>query len=243
VTNCLNFGNPEKSDVMWQFAEAVRGIGDACEALATPVTGGNVSFYNETDGRAIYPTPVIGMLGAMPDASKAVGLAFRAEGDVVLLLGTTDPNDFGGSEYAKVINGAVAGRPPHVDLDAERALIDVLVTAADRRLLCSAHDLSEGGLAVAACESASAGEIGLRATGDLGYRQLFSESPSRALVSCAPEDEAAVLALAEEKGVPAARFGVTGGRNIELGELVVPLEVVTHALRDGLPEKLGATID
>jgi phosphoribosylformylglycinamidine synthase len=244
VTNCLNFGNPEKPDVMWQFAETVRGISDVCNALNTPVTGGNVSFYNETAGRAIYPTPVIGMLGAMADASKALGIAFQAEGDVVYLLGRTDPTDLGGSEYAKVINGTVAGRPPKLDLTAERSLQVLLVTAAERTLLRSAHDLSEGGLAVAVCEAAAAASLGVSGGGnDFTYRELFSESPSRAIVSCIPELEQDLLQLADRFGVPMTRLGTVGGRNIELGELVIPVDVVSTSLRDGLAEKLSATIE
>jgi phosphoribosylformylglycinamidine synthase len=244
VTNCLNFGNPEKPDVMWQFAEAVRGIGDACRELGTPVTGGNVSFYNETAGRAIFPTPVIGMLGSMSDASRAVGLAFREDGDVAVLLGATDPSDFGGSEFSKVINGTIAGSPPRLDLAAESALHRVLIGGAQRGLLRSAHDLSEGGLAVAVAESCAAGDRGLaREASELTYRELFSESPSRAVVSCTPEHEEDLLALAEEKGVPAVRIGTVGGRNIELGELVVPLDVVATSLKNGLSERLAANID
>jgi phosphoribosylformylglycinamidine synthase len=112
ITNCLNFGNPEKPDVMWQFAEVVRGMGDACRALGTPVTGGNVSFYNETKGRAIFPTPVIGMLGVLDHAERAVGLRLRQDGDVLVLLGDTDLEDFGGSAYSKVINSTIGGPPP-----------------------------------------------------------------------------------------------------------------------------------
>jgi phosphoribosylformylglycinamidine synthase len=244
VTNCLNFGNPEKTDVMWQFAETVRGIGDACLALGTPVTGGNVSFYNETAGRAIYPTPVIGMLGAMPDASNALGIAFRGNDDIVLLLGRTNPDDFGGSEYSKVINGVVAGRPPRLDLQAERALHGFLIEGAERGVLRSAHDLSDGGLVVAIAESAAAGGVGLRGdASDLTYRELFSESPSRAVVTCTKQDEGDVRELAERHALPILRLGTTGSRNVELGEVVVPVDVVTIALRDGLSEKLSATID
>jgi phosphoribosylformylglycinamidine synthase len=141
ITNCLNFGNPEKPDVMWQFTEAVRGIADACRALGTPVTGGNVSFYNETNGRAIYPTPVIGMLGVLDQAERSVGLGFRNQGDQIILLGSTDPGDFGGSEYAKVVNSTVAGRPPKLDIEREKALLGFLADAAEASHLSSAHDL------------------------------------------------------------------------------------------------------
>jgi phosphoribosylformylglycinamidine synthase subunit PurL len=244
VTNCLNFGNPEKPDVMWQFAEAVRGIGDACRVLGTPVTGGNVSFYNETAGRAIFPTPVIGMLGSMADAAKAVGAAFASEGDVVFLLGRTHEEDFGGSEYAKVVHGTIAGVPPKLDLEAERALHRVLIAGAENGLFRSAHDLAEGGLAVAVAESCTGGNVGLSGeTTDLTHRELFAESPSRALVSCRPEKEGEVIVLARSEGIEITRLGITGTRNIELGELVVPLDVVTTSLKNGLSERLSANID
>ncbi|HYA96808.1 MAG TPA: phosphoribosylformylglycinamidine synthase subunit PurL, partial [Methylomirabilota bacterium] len=160
ATNCLNFGSPEKPEVMWQFSEVVDGIAEACTAFGAPITGGNVSFYNETLGKSIYPTPVIGMLGILDDASRAVGQAFRAEGDVILLLdglgearSAGDAREFSSSEYAKTIGGIAAGEPPAIDLAAEKRLQDCLVALAAAGGIRSAHDLSDGGLAVAVAES------------------------------------------------------------------------------------------
>ena len=227
VTNCLNFGNPEKPEVMWSFQEAVRGIADSCRALGLPVTGGNVSFYNETSGRAIHPTPVIGMLGVLQDATAAVGLAFKAQGDVIALLGTTHPDDFGAGDYAAVVHGALGGSVPHLDPKREQALHRLLAQAAAKRLLSSAHDLSGGGLAVALAESALAGGLGFRAAGtepDMEtHRWLFSESPSRALVSLAPEKLDRVRAAASELDVPVTPLGEVGGDTLDFGAFQVAL--------------------
>src|SRR5687767_10336083 len=161
ATNCLNFGNPEKPDIMWQLVEAVEGIAEACRALDVPITGGNVSLYNETDGRAIYPTPIIGVVGVIEDAASTLGRVFRAAGRDIVLLGDPDGN-LGGTEYLKTIHGLVAGEIPRVDLARERALIEVLVEAAARHLIESAHDCSDGGLAVTLAECAfDSGGIGL----------------------------------------------------------------------------------
>jgi phosphoribosylformylglycinamidine synthase len=148
ATNCLNFGNPERPPIMWQLARAVEGIGAACRALGVPITGGNVSLYNETDGRAIYPTPVIGVVGLLEHADRVVSRRFQRSGDVIVLLGE-DRGELGGTEYLKVVHGLVRGVPPALDLDAERALQSLLVGLADERLIGSAHDCSDGGLAVA----------------------------------------------------------------------------------------------
>lgn len=243
VTNCLNFGNPEKPGVMWQFAEAVRGIGAACAALGTPVTGGNVSFYNETNGRAIYPTPVIGTLGILEDASAAVPMCWVEPGHDVVLLGTTSPGDLGGSEYAKVINGTVGGLPPELDIEAERMLIETLVEVAP--LVSSAHDPADGGLAICLAESAIAGGIGVRVD-DLGrgdlHLMLFSETPSRAVVTCPPGSLEAVLAAARMHGTPARRIGETGGDDIVLGTLSVALQEARGRHDDGLTKHLSATL-
>ena len=138
ATNCLNFGNPERPEVMGQLVRAVRGMGDACRALGVPITGGNVSLYNETDGRAIYPTPVIGVVGLLEDARRALARSFRAEGDLVYLLGDTG-GDLGGSEMLEVVHGRVAGRPPRLDLEAEKRLHALLAEGAAREVLLSAH--------------------------------------------------------------------------------------------------------
>src|SRR5258707_12579606 len=152
ATNCLNFGNPERPEIMWQFAQAVEGIGAACRALDVPITGGNVSLYNETDGRSIYPTPIIGVVGLLEHADRVVSRRFRAPGDAIVLLGA-DRGELGGSEYLKVVYDFVGGAPPSLDLDAERSLQALLVALADEGLVRSAHDCSDGGLAVTAAES------------------------------------------------------------------------------------------
>src|SRR5205823_2636376 len=152
VTNCLNFGSPEDPAVMWQFAEATRGLADGCLALGVPVTGGNVSFYNQTGATAINPTPVVGVLGVLDDVRRRVPSGFAAAGDVVLLLGETD-DELGGSEWAWVEHGHLGGRPPRVRLDAECALSAVLQAGARERLLTAAHDVSDGGLGQALAEA------------------------------------------------------------------------------------------
>ena len=167
ATNCLNFGSPEKPEVMWQFSQAIDGLGEACIELDTPITGGNVSFYNETLGKSIYPTPTIGILGILEDASKVLKIAFRKEGDVILLLdGATSSKagpqagprggkqrEFSSSEYSKTISGILAGEPPAIELGAEKWVIDCMVALASERTVQSAHDVSDGGLAVTLAES------------------------------------------------------------------------------------------
>jgi phosphoribosylformylglycinamidine synthase len=245
VTNCLNFGNPEKPDVMWQFAEVVRGIGDACKALGTPVTGGNVSFYNETSGRAIYPTPVIGMAGVCHSPHQSVGLALREDGDAIVLLGRLDPSAFGGSEYAKVVNGTVAGKPPALSLVDERCLHDLLFEAAGVGLLRSAHDVSSGGLAVTLAESAIAGRKGFELVALDGepHRNLFAEPASCVVASVAAEDEGALRAMAEGAGVSITRLGTVGGGSLRFGPFEVTLGETTSIFENGLAERLSATID
>src|SRR5436190_3601323 len=203
ATNCLNFGNPERPPIMWQFAKAVEGIGAACRALDVPITGGNVSLYNETDGSAIYPTPIIGVVGLLEHADRVVSRPFKHEGDAIILLGD-DRGELGGSEYLKIAHGLVLGQPPAIDFDAERALHLLLVSLADARLVRSAHDCSDGGIAVAIAECCfENGGIGAEASIDSKHisrlesidlaAALFSESPSRAVVSVAPGHVARVL--------------------------------------------------
>ena len=242
LTNCLNFGNPEKPGVMWQFSEAVRGIGDAARALGTPVTGGNVSFYNETSGRAIYPTPVIGMLGALDSARRSVGLGWVADDNAIVLLGRTDPSDFAGSQFAKVVHGIVAGRPPEVDLDAERVLQRLLVDHSG--WLRSAHDLSDGGLAVALAESSIAGGRGFSIDLPAGtpHEVLFSESPTRAVVSCSAEAVDRLLERAAELRLHATVLGRTGGDALDFGALSVPLKDALARWGAALPSALSDSI-
>jgi phosphoribosylformylglycinamidine synthase II len=219
ATNCLNFGTPEKPEVMGQLVKAIQGMGEACRALDIPITGGNVSLYNETDGRAIYPTPVMGIVGLLEDADTVRRRWFVEEGDLVYLLGTTG-EDLGGSELLKVVHGKIAGRPPRLDLEAERRLHALMAEGAARGILRSAHDASEGGLAVTLAECAFRGEEpGLGGRFDLpgGLRPdvlLFSETPSRAIVTT--RDELRIAELARRHGVPWARIGVVGGRRLTL---------------------------
>jgi phosphoribosylformylglycinamidine synthase len=242
VTNCLNFGNPEKPDVMWQFAEVVRGMADACRELSTPVTGGNVSFYNETGGRAIFPTPVVGMLGVIQDPSRATSLGFATEGDAIVFVGETNLGDLGGSEYAKAVNGVVAGRPPSLDFVKERALHEFLQEVSGT--VRSAHDLSKGGFAVALVEAAVAGGLGATITLPEGeaHRVLFSETASRALVSCDPRVLEDVLAGARRKGLSAASIGSVGGDALELDVCSIDLETAKRAYQDALATALSATM-
>jgi phosphoribosylformylglycinamidine synthase len=213
VTDCLNFGNPERPEVMGQFEAAVRGISDACRALETPVVSGNVSFYNETDGRAIPPTPTIGMVGLLEDVERRVRMPFRAAGDVVALLGTTR-DELGGSEFLRAVRGRDEGPCPEVDLEAERKLVHLLVALSKHRKLASAHDLSDGGLAVALAECAMKSGLGAAIALESGVRPssvLFGESTGRALISFEPKNEAAVRASAEQSGVPFAVIGKVEG--------------------------------
>ncbi len=245
VTNCLNFGSPEVPEVMWSFAESVRGIADACSALETPVTGGNVSFYNETSGRPIHPTPAIGMLGIIEDAASARPSGWVQDGHAVHLLGTTG-DDLGGSEFAAVINGITAGRPPALDLDAEKRLIDLLCSEEARVLLASAHDISSGGLATAALEASVLSGRGctLRLGGDLAtHIELFSETPSRALVSCDEARSPELEALARSRGVPCQKLGLVGGDRIDLGVCSVTVEEARGSFEGGLERALSATMN
>jgi len=241
ATNCLNFGNPEKPEVMWQFSRAIDGITAACTTLEIPITGGNVSFYNETLGRSIDPTPVLGVLGMIEDASRALGMGFRAEGDVILLLdghtGTANAlennaREFSSSEYARTIHGIVAGAPPAVDLAAEKRLITLLVALAGEGRLQSAHDVSDGGLAVTLAESCFASD-GLAARVSLTSKEpdeaaVFGERGARAIVSVTPENLAAVRRVAAQYEVAALEVGrITRGEfRIELnGQAVVSADV------------------
>ena len=225
ATNCLNFGNPEKPEVMWQFSEAVDGIAEACRALEIPITGGNVSFYNETLGKPIYPTPVLGVLGVLEDADYAVGSAFDKEGDAIVLLdgagaAATQAGDsrveFSSSEYAKTTQGIVAGAPPAIELAAEKQLIECLVNLASAGLILSAHDVSDGGLAVTLAESCFASEglsvnVTLSSSAAAEERSLDSGSRPRS----AREDESARASARDDSTVAeVALFGERGARAV-----------------------------
>ena len=240
VTDCLNFGSPEDPEVMWQFTEAIRGIADGCLALGVPVTGGNVSFYNQTGSTPINPTPVVGVLGVIDDVARRRAIGFGSDDAVIYQLGETRA-EFGGSEWAHVAHRHLGGRPPRVDLDAERALATVLVNGAADELIDAAHDLSDGGLAQALVESCVRGGRGARISlpGGLDpFVSLFSESSARAVVAVSPSNAAAFEKLAADHGVPLARIGVTGGESLEVDGLfavsVDELRAASSAVLSGL---------
>ncbi len=207
VTDCLNFSSPEKPEGFWQFERAVAGLADACEAFGTPVISGNVSFYNETPEQAIYPTPTVGMVGLLPDAGKRVTMGFKNAGDLVYLVGDGKPS-LGGSEYLSLIHGLEVGSPPALDIDAEKKLQAFLREAIDQGLLQSAHDVSDGGLAVALAECCIAGDAGawlpLEAVNVLG---LFGEQCATAIVSIAPQHKAALEDMLERSALAFTHIG------------------------------------
>jgi phosphoribosylformylglycinamidine synthase subunit PurL len=237
ATNCLNFANPQRPEIMWQFAQAVEGIGAACRALDIPITGGNVSLYNETDGRGILPTPVLGVVGLIEDANIVVRRAFQSDGDVVMLLGDSR-NELGGSAYLKVIHGMIRGVPPALDLAREAALLRLLVEGASKGLIRSAHDCAEGGLAVTLAECCFDTTLGAAVdvasvTAESGFGDiatLFGESASRVVVSVSANRAAELTGLAAATGVPAAAIGRVGGDRIRMS--VEGRPVLDEPLRD-----------
>ena len=252
VTDCLNFGNPQDAEIMWQFKECVRGIADACQAFGTPVTGGNVSLYNESPRGAIDPTPVIGMVGLIEGARgrgqgaaetpQPITAGFKDEGDAILLLGETK-EELGGSEYLTVIHRRKAGRPPRVDLAGERALQQLMVELAARGFVKSAHDCSDGGLAVALVESCIIdGEhrIGARIVPPQPRRLrtdawLFGESAGRIVISCAQHHVESIEHLARRHTVPASLIGRVGGSRFSVDPWIdAPVEELSNAWRSGL---------
>jgi phosphoribosylformylglycinamidine synthase len=263
VTNCLNFGSPEDPAVMWQFAESVRGLADACQAMGVPVTGGNVSFYNQTGAQAIHPTPIVGVLGVLADVRRRLPAAFTEPGETIILLGSTAA-EFGGSMWAHVLHGHVGGVPPAVDLDAEQRLAALLADGAARGLFSAAHDLSDGGLAVALAECClTGGDAGLGAVVQLPadldpFVSLFSESVARVIVAVKgagdvkgagevgggpqAQEEASqqVSQLCAEHGVPAQVVGRTGGDALEVaGHFTIGLTELRRAHQDALPGIFG----
>jgi phosphoribosylformylglycinamidine synthase len=238
VSDCLNFGSPEDPAVMWQFAEACRGLKDGCLELGVPVTGGNVSLYNQTGETAILPTPVVAVLGVVDDVTRRTPTGFTAPGEHVFLLGATR-EELSGSEWAHVVHGHLGGRPPAVDLGAEKALAALL--AAGVGLLTSGHDLSEGGLSQALVESCVRRGIGatVRLAGD-PFVELFSESAARVLVTVAAEDVARLTELALEHGVPLTHLGETGGSALVVdGQFEIPVEELHTTWAATLPAALS----
>ena len=260
ATNCLNFGNPEKPEVMWQFSEAIDGIAEACRALDVPITGGNVSFYNETLGKPIYPTPILGVLGLIEDANCALGLAFQSEGDEIVLLDGSEAGartgvenveemrrEFSSSEYAKTIHGVVGGRPPVVDLAAEKRLIECLVQLASEKAIRSAHDVSDGGIAVTIAESCFgsdglAADVALESAASAAggadepaEYALFGERGARALVSISTGSLARVREIAAQWNVRAMRIGT-----VRRGDLRIQARGTQHSGNSGAAVIEGA---
>jgi phosphoribosylformylglycinamidine synthase len=244
TTNCLNFASPERPEVMGDFAAAVVGLGAACRALGVPVTGGNVSFYNESDGRPVHPTPVVGVLGLLDDAAAALPSGFPRAGLDVWLLGGTGA-DFGGSAWQRLAAGRLEGPPPALDLEAEAALQRLLVELAAGGLLACAHDCSDGGLAVALVEATLAAGVGATVSlppvaGLPRLAALVSETPSRVLVAAEPDDARALADAAAAAGVPLRRLGGSGGDALVVpGLLDLPLARLRDAYEGALSRALG----
>jgi phosphoribosylformylglycinamidine synthase len=259
ATNCLNFGNPEKPQIMWQFSEVVDGLAEACTALGTPITGGNVSLYNETLGEGIYPTPVVGVVGIVDDIDRVCTPHFQAPGREIILLSTSgkkyDEVQLGSSEYARECLGGVWGEPPELDLAAESALQKCLLELIAAGHLESAHDCSDGGLAVAVVESCFRHEIGaeldLPDSSEFAEILLFGEKASRIVVSCVPGQRAIIQKMAEKYAIQADFLGRTGGDKLVIRRSASTLisayigdlkNVWVHALESALhsdvPDKL-----
>jgi len=250
ITNNLNFGNPLKPEVYYQMREAVLGMGEACSAFETPVTGGNVSLYNESPTGAIYPTPTVGMVGVLDDVSKHIRSHFSSPLDAIVLLGS-NTSELGGSEFMKVVHGKVMGDAPMIDLQGERALQELMLAVADERLAHSAHDCAEGGLAVCIAECCIAdAERLLGATVTLSddlppAALLFGEAQGRIVISCAPANVPRVLKLAERHSVPATQIGNVGGVNGRLvlegagAKVDVSVEDLSDIWRTAIPRLMG----
>ena len=247
TTNNLNFGNPERPEIMWQLAASIEALGRACRQLGVPVTGGNVSLYNETQGQAIHPTPVIGILGVLADAEDALGLAFEDVGDLVLLMGAPTVPGLAGSELQRWLGAPLGGVLVPADLEMEAAIAEVLQEAARERLVTAAHDVGSGGLLVALAEACVAGDVGAEVgfAGEMAQlsptQQLFSESPGRVLVTVPSVHVRAFAALCADAGVPLADIGTVGGEQLTIRELVdLPLTDLRAAFEGGLTDLLDA---
>ena len=246
ITDCLNFGSPEDPAIMWQFSEAVRGLVDACTELGTPVTGGNVSFYNQTGNTPILPTPVVGVLGVIDDVTRRTPGGFQAAGQVIYLLGETR-DEFGGSAWAEVIHDHLGGAPPAVDRAQEKALAEVLIRASRRGMLASAHDLADGGLAQGLVESALRHGFGARIElpDDVDpFVWLFSESTGRVVASVKEGAAGDLAALCEINGIKLTRLGeVTANEDATLevvGQFTVPLDRIREAWQGTIPHHVAA---
>jgi len=248
VTDCMNFGSPERPEILWQFAEAIAGIAEACRALELPVVGGNVSFYNETSGQAILPTPVIGVVGVLEDAGRLGTQWFKGQGHRIALLGPDDVS-LGGSEYLWALHRELAGMLAPLDLGVERRVHAAVRAAVSAGLVGAAHDCSEGGLAVALAESAVTGrdaigcDVAVEGTGRADHL-LFGEGPSRVIVTVEPTRHREFEALMAESAIPWRWIGTTGGDRVRLsvaGRVVMDatLDTVEHAWRGGFERHMA----
>ncbi|MCA9581463.1 MAG: phosphoribosylformylglycinamidine synthase II, partial [Myxococcales bacterium] len=247
VTDCLNFGNPQIPETMWTIVRAIEGIATACQALGTPVVSGNVSLYNETDGRPILPTPTIGMVGQLDDPEHRLTLAFLGEGDRVLHLGAMGGGALGGSEWQVRRDGRPRGPAVPFDLASEVRLQQLMLHLAQQRLLRSAHDISDGGLAICLAESCIAGQVGARIQlppSDVSRgATLFGEEPSRVIVSVSPDEVDHILDLAKTRGVHAIDIGAVGGSSLHFdADLDLPLDLLVGAHAGALDAVLGPAL-
>jgi phosphoribosylformylglycinamidine synthase len=248
VTNCLNFGSPENPEVMWQFKQATAGLADGCLELGIPVTGGNVSFYNQTGDVAIHPTPVVGVLGVIDDVARRIPSGWQDAGNNIYLLGTTR-DELDGSVWSEVIHDHLGGKPPVVDLAAEKALAELLQGASLQGLLASTHDLSEGGLAQTLVESTLRFGMGARVwLNEITERDgvdltaaLFSESTARVIASVGREDDVKFVGLCEARGIPVLRIGVTDASGqLEIQDLATwNLDDLRNAHGSTIPDLFG----
>jgi phosphoribosylformylglycinamidine synthase len=255
VTDCLNFGSPENPEVMWQFGQAVDGLADGCLELGIPVTGGNVSFYNQTGDTPIHPTPVVGVMGVIDDVARRIPSGWQDAGENLYLLGVT-ATELSGSAWAATVHGHLGGRPPAVDLAAEKRLAELLRAASDQGLISSAHDLSEGGLAQSLADAVMRFGVGARVwlselierDGVDAASALFSESTGRVLVTVPREEDVKFKGLCEGRGYPVLRIGVTdggasGAAELEVTDLfTVPVSELRGASTATLPAAFGPTV-
>ncbi|NBE53922.1 phosphoribosylformylglycinamidine synthase subunit PurL [Streptomyces boluensis] len=242
ISNCLNFGSPEDPAVMWQFAEATRGLADGCLELGTPVTGGNVSLYNQTGETAIHPTPVVAVLGVIDDVNRRTPIAFAEEGQLIYLLGDTH-EEFGGSAWSQVVHDHLGGLPPRVDLEREKLLADILISASRDGMIDAAHDLSDGGVVQAVVESCLRGGKGARLVVPDGldaFTFLLSESAGRAIVAVPRSEELRFTDMCGARGLPVTRIGVIDGDSVEVqGEFDLPLSELRTAHEETVPGLLA----
>jgi phosphoribosylformylglycinamidine synthase len=231
LTDCLNFGNPERPEIMWQFRECVRGMAEACRALGVPVVSGNVSLYNETEGRSIHPTPTVAMVGVVPDLGDMPASHFRRPGRRLVLLGI-DRGEFGGSAYLRLLHGVEQGLPPVVDLDAEARLARLLRETVPWGIVRTAHDFAEGGLAVALAEATFGTGMGARLSVPIAPRDLFSESQARAIVAILPGQVERFLEAAERYRVPALEVGESGGDRLVIEAVGATIDAPVARLRE-----------